>query len=314
MVDVIIAAYNCEKTICKCINSLLKQTYKDINIVVVNDGSTDKTLDILKKIKKTANNVIIFDKKNGGAASARNYGLLNSKSPFFTFVDSDDYVKENYILDMIYKQKENDYDLVISNYEKTNKHSSYTSNLCKEFNLSDNYEKKVYDLISKYNADGICAKLYKREKLDKIIMKQQQIGEDLLFNIQFIENCDRVAYIPNCNYIYVISGSSLMNKPCLNLLNDLSINYKNISNDLLKTIYCFRIYSEYIKNIHSNKKKYERIPIELYKYMRKRLKNIKSIIGNKKFYYYKISLFFYSKKIYFLVNLLDNLKKILKEI
>ena len=155
MIDIIIAAYNCEKTINKCIDSLLKQTYKDINIIVVNDGSTDNTYKVLEKICKRNNNVIVFNKENGGAASARNYGLKNSKSSFFTFIDADDYVTPDYVLDMVNKQKEEDYDLVISNYVKTNNTSSNTSDFENTFSLSEDFVDNIYLLISKYNADGI---------------------------------------------------------------------------------------------------------------------------------------------------------------
>lgn len=313
MIDIIIAAYNCEKTINKCIDSLLKQTYKDINIIVVNDGSTDNTYKVLEKICKRNNNVIVFNKENGGAASARNYGLENSKSSFFTFIDADDYVTPDYVLDMVNKQKEEDYDLVISNYVKTNNTSSNTSDFENTFSLSEDFVDNIYLLISKYNADGICSKLYKKNKLYDLEMKKQQIGEDLLFNICFMEKCNKIAYIPKSNYIYVINNSSLMNKPCFNLLNDLSNNYNSISNEQLKTIYCFRIFSEYIKNMNLNKKKYELIPDELYVYMRKNIYKIKSIIGIKKYYYYKLILIFYKKEKYYLVNFINKIKKKIKE-
>ena len=104
-----------------------------------------------------------------------------------------------------------------------------------------------------------------------------------------------------------------MNKPCFNLLNDLSNNYNSISNEQLKTIYCFRIFSEYIKNMNLNKKKYELIPDELYVYMRKNIYKIKSIIGIKKYYYYKLILIFYKKEKYYLVNFINKIKKKIKE-
>ena len=94
-ISIIVPVYNTEKYLSKCLNSLIKQTYKDIEIIVVNDGSKDKSLEIAKKIAKQDNRIKVFNKENGGLSSARNFGIEKASGEYIGFVDSDDYIKEN---------------------------------------------------------------------------------------------------------------------------------------------------------------------------------------------------------------------------
>ena len=94
-ISIIVPVYNTEKYLSKCLNSLIKQTYKDIEIIVVNDGSKDKSLEIAKKFAKQDNRIKVFNKENGGLSSARNFGIEKASGEYIGFVDSDDYIKEN---------------------------------------------------------------------------------------------------------------------------------------------------------------------------------------------------------------------------
>ena len=89
--SIIVPAYNVEKYIEKCIDSILNQSYKNYEVIVINDGSTDNTLNILNK--KYKDKVKIYSKENGGLSSARNYGVLKSSSKYILFVDSDDWLE-----------------------------------------------------------------------------------------------------------------------------------------------------------------------------------------------------------------------------
>ena len=92
---VIVAAYNVEKYIEKCLESLVNQTYKNLEILVVNDGSTDNTKQIIEKYEKKSENLKLLNKENGGLSSARNFGLQNTETEYVTFVDGDDYLELN---------------------------------------------------------------------------------------------------------------------------------------------------------------------------------------------------------------------------
>ena len=106
-ISIIIPAYNAAKYIKRCIISLLNQTYKNIEIIVVNDGSTDNTLDILKNY-----DIKVINQENLGVSCARNNGLKNCSGDYITFVDSDDYVDKNYIEDIVNILNKYKYDII----------------------------------------------------------------------------------------------------------------------------------------------------------------------------------------------------------
>ena len=113
-VSVIVPVYNVEKYITKCLNSLVKQTLKDIEIIVVNDGSPDNSQAIIDKfVKKYPKKVKSYIKKNGGLSDARNYGIEKATGEYIAFVDSDDYVEHNMYKEMYEKAKEHDFDIVV---------------------------------------------------------------------------------------------------------------------------------------------------------------------------------------------------------
>ena len=112
-VSVIIPCYNCEETIDKCLDSLEAQTYKDFQLVAVNDGSTDGTLHKLNDRKNKIPNFLVVDIPNGGVSNARNVGMEKSSGAFVVFVDSDDTVTESYLSDLIVHS---DKDLVVTGF------------------------------------------------------------------------------------------------------------------------------------------------------------------------------------------------------
>ena len=115
LISIIVPVYNVEKYLERCINSLISQTYNNIEILLIDDGSTDKSGKIIDEMCLKDDRLKVFHKKNGGVSSARNYGLKKSNGKFVTFVDSDDYVDKDYIKVLAKYQSEGDYDIVISN-------------------------------------------------------------------------------------------------------------------------------------------------------------------------------------------------------
>ena len=117
LISVIIPAYNASAFIENCINSVLKQTYADFEIVVVNDGSTDNTLEILEALAKRDNRIRVFNQKNAGVSAARNKAISEARGDFMTCLDADDALLENALSDMAELMTE-DVDFVIaSHYE-----------------------------------------------------------------------------------------------------------------------------------------------------------------------------------------------------
>lgn len=118
-VVIIIPVYNVEKYLSKCLDSVFNQTYKNIEVICVNDGSTDSSPNILSKYKEKYKNLTLINKDNGGLSSARNAGLnhINDyENNFVMFIDSDDYIVSNYVETLVTTQSINDSDIVCSNY------------------------------------------------------------------------------------------------------------------------------------------------------------------------------------------------------
>ncbi len=111
-VSVIVPVYNMEKYLSRCLTSLINQTIDNLEIIVVNDGSTDKSDEIIKEYKKANNNIRYVTKENGGLSSARNFGLLYATGEYIAFLDSDDYVDRNMYKKMYEKAKEHNSDYV----------------------------------------------------------------------------------------------------------------------------------------------------------------------------------------------------------
>ena len=115
--SVIIPVYNAEETIEKCLNTLLNQTFNEYELIVINDGSTDNTSNILDKFKKNKN-IVIINKQNEGIGKARNIGIKEARGEYITFVDSDDYVDEKMLEEYYTFATINDLDMVTSMYNK----------------------------------------------------------------------------------------------------------------------------------------------------------------------------------------------------
>ena len=112
LVSVIVPVYNMEKYLEKCLKSIIDQTYKKIEIIIVNDGSTDSSIEICNKFKENDNRIKIITKKNAGLGMARNTGLENANGEYVYFIDSDDYIEETLIEDNIKLIKEYKLDIV----------------------------------------------------------------------------------------------------------------------------------------------------------------------------------------------------------
>ena len=120
LISVIVPVYNAEKYIEHCIQSLLEQTYKNFELILVNDGSKDRSLELCKAFAEKDRRVKVYDRQNGGASAARNTGLERMEGQYVVFVDSDDYVSKSYLENLYLAAKSSHYDIVQCNLESTN--------------------------------------------------------------------------------------------------------------------------------------------------------------------------------------------------
>lgn len=210
LVSIIVPVYNGEEYIKKCLDSLLKQTYTNIEIIVIDDGSKDQTPLLLKEYEKEKR-VQVLTKENKGVSSARNKGLAKAKGDFIVFCDSDDYVDENFIEVLVKEQAEKDYDVVetpgLFELSKKGKEITYTeSKLPKEKYVSLSFDQEFRKESLRY----VYGILYKRSVVDHLFFEEDiRCYEDSLFNIEAKLRIKKYCFLPVCLYHYVQRENSL---------------------------------------------------------------------------------------------------------
>lgn len=204
-VSVIVPFYNVEKYIEKCLKTLVNQTLDDIEIILVNDGSKDKTVDIVKKYKEMYSNKIVYlEKENGGLSDARNYAIPYARGEYIAFLDSDDYVETNMYKEMYeIVQKENS-DMVECNFiwEYPNK---------TRIDIGTTYNNK-HEMIEKIRVVA-WNKLIKREILEKskVQFPKGYRYEDVEFTYKLIPFLEKVSFCKTPMVHYVQREGSISN-------------------------------------------------------------------------------------------------------
>ena len=319
-VSVIVPVYNVEKYIEKCLDSLVNQTLKEIEIIVVNDGSPDNSQKIIDKfVKKYPNKVKSFIKENGGLGSARNYGLKHIKGEYVAFIDSDDFADLKMLEEMYNLAKKDNSDIVLC-----------SNNLLDENNRILKIEsaiinKKINNNLLKYKL-AAWNKLYKKELLinNKFEFRSNVWYEDVDFTTKVMINAKKVSFIDKPLYNYLLREGSIMNNSNLKRNKELCLSFDEIidycrKNDIYKKYYqeieFLCIYNMYICGIvrilrTNNSMKDKKLIINEYKkYLNTSFNNFKN---NKYLSYmsvkYKIIYKLINLKLYTLINIIFKIK------
>lgn len=218
LVSIIVPVYNLEKVVPRCLNSLLAQTYNDIEIIVVDDGSKDASLDICKEYSKKDPRVTVMSKENGGVSSARNLGLDNTRGEYIVFVDSDDFVLPTYIESIVNGFAISNADIVVTRMASGDD-SGNNYHVSHEVSISGNYtsldfEKLLYTCKNWYEHSMIISvwgKGYKKDIFNSIRF-EGRISEDYAFTDIVNSRNYRITVIDEIGYIYCYSPNSLTNK------------------------------------------------------------------------------------------------------
>lgn len=202
LISIIIPVYNVEKYISKCLNTSIRQTYKNIEIIVVNDGSTDKSGIICDEFAKEDPRIKVIHTTNKGVSSARNLGIREANGKYITFIDSDDYVNERYI-EILYNLCKNEKaDIGICGTMDVSENEEI---ICKSKIIKKtlNYEATIKELLlEKYFTNVIWAKMYKKEIFcDVKFNLKTKIGEDLELLYQVIKRC-KIINVDTSKYLY----------------------------------------------------------------------------------------------------------------
>lgn len=206
-ISIIIPVYNVEKYINRCLDSIVNQTYKNIEIIIVNDGSTDRSGLICDEYAKRYNNIRVFHKENAGVSSARNLGVDNSSGEYIAFIDPDDYIDKN-MYEILHKEiisSKSDIAMCSFFYVKEDK-VIYTGNKEKTIILSkEDVLYKYFNRINPFNGSFLWNKLFRRELFRNIRLDTRLvIQEDTEVLLRIFDRINSLVYIDRPLYFYLI--------------------------------------------------------------------------------------------------------------
>lgn len=215
LISVIIPVYNVEKYLSRCIDSIIQQTYSNIEIILVNDGSTDSSGRICDFYKEKDQRIKVIHKKNGGLSDARNKGIEIASGSYIVFIDSDDYVKDSYLMKMYTAISNSKADLVICNFEFVDERENAIRK--RESPISDMKltGREIEYKICEKNGDYFVVawnKMYKKSLWRNLRFPLGKINEDEFVICKILEKCNKVITLKEKLYFYVQRENSIMQK------------------------------------------------------------------------------------------------------
>lgn len=232
LVSIIIPVYNVERYLDDCLESIVSQTYRDLEIILIDDGSTDSSGVLCDKWLKADKRIQVFHKKNGGVSSARNLGLKNINGTFLLFIDPDDHVSEYYVEKLVNSIEL--YDMASCGYYEEFKNNIIEHRIVDSSKEIDNNE--ANNMIFRF--DGYKGFLWNKIFKTEIIINNNivfdtkiHMCEDQLFVIEYLNFCKRIFLINDCLYFYRVRKSSMVfgsNKEKLLTIFDAYIRIKNL--------------------------------------------------------------------------------------
>lgn len=252
LLSIIVPAFNIENYISRCLDNLINQNYKNIEIIVVNDGSTDKTGEIIEEFLKKDNRIKVVHKKNEGVSIARNIGLDIAKGNYIGFVDGDDIVDEEMFEILIKNAIEYNADISHCGYKMVfPSRIDYYYNT-EEIIIQDNY-RGLEDLLKANKVEpGLCNKVYKAKLFNNIRLNPNiKYNEDLLVNYYLFKKSTKSVFYDKCMYNYMIrKGSAATKKISKNKIEHPVLVMKEIKNSLQKDSDLYKIaYQRYLRNL-----------------------------------------------------------------
>ncbi|MDY3360868.1 MAG: glycosyltransferase family 2 protein [Clostridium celatum] len=315
LISIVVPVYNLEPYLDFCLDSIIEQTYQNLEIILVNDGSTDNSLNICEKYRKNDSRINVISQVNSGVSAARNTGLQCSNGDFFCFVDGDDYITPNYIQLLYEGIIRNKSDVSVCKIGKLKRN---------DFQVLTTQDLEVnYALISKNKALSdmlyqkglsweVVAKLYRKETLQDLRFDEtESIGEDFTFSYQYLHNCNRITICNFTGYFYLLregsatqSRFSEKHRSVLNVAGKfekfISTHYPQLAN--CSNYFTLHSYVDLVDRIYFSE---EYSKIELRKYKKEILHKLPFLISNS-----RIKLKFKIRVMIMLLN--SNLYKFIK--
>ena len=209
LVSIIIPVYNGANVLERCLESIIAQSYSNLDVIVVNDGSTDESSCIIQKYVDKYEFIHLVTKENEGVSATRNRGIKEAYGDFILFVDCDDYLQEKYVEHMVHSMTKNEADIVIAGYTR---HKYGKIDECKpEKNIYENKEdfsKDFYKLYNRWFLNTPWNKMFRRNMIESEFPMDISLGEDLIFNLEYLKKCNRIVVSDEVGYQYQIIQNS----------------------------------------------------------------------------------------------------------
>ena len=247
LISVVVPVYNVEKYLRQCLDSICTQTYTNLQVIMVDDGSTDSSGDICEEYVKKDERFIAVHKQNAGLGYARNTGLDIANGQYVIFIDSDDYISATLIEELYHELKENQVDVCMSGYKCTVKGyrdvqyeaTCYPGEKAKE----ELFPRMLGSLPDKKDSIdmSVCGALYNAEliRIHHLRFPSERVygAEDLFFNIDFMQYADGAVLTDLVGYYYNINLSSITRSYQSDRLKKVKLMYQEVSRRLLELHY-----------------------------------------------------------------------------
>ena len=209
-ISIIVPVYNVENYLAKCLDSLVNQSYENIEILVINDGSKDHSGEIITEYAgKYPGKIKAFTKENGGLSDARNFGLDNATGDYIGFVDSDDYVTPAMFEEMVLLAIKHQSEMVICNIQKVDENGQVTQKLTQIPNMPEKIKLEDYFSVFSDISYFACNKLFKKELFYQKRFKKGVHFEDIQLIPQLLLECETIAQTQNFHYQYLERTDSI---------------------------------------------------------------------------------------------------------
>ena len=249
LLSVIIPVYNVEKTLERCVTSVINQTYTNLEIILVNDGSTDNSLQICEKLKYKDSRIKVINKKNGGLSSARNAGLDIMTGQYVAFLDSDDYINESMYKDLFSCIDKYGVDTALCSTQRVLSNGTLIPILETKKNRLFGNDEIIKDFLLGmfYNRDKISNKEYQyemavwraiymadiiRENNIHFVSEREIVSEDILFDLDYFRYSKKIYYLNKYYHYYCDNSSSLTAQYKDDTIKRLFSLYNTIKNKL----------------------------------------------------------------------------------
>ena len=207
LVSIIIPVYNTEKYLDDCLSSAVEQSYSNLDIIIVNDGSTDNSMGICKKYAKNDDRISLFTKKNGGLSDARNFGIKHARGDLIFFLDSDDFIQANTIEVLVNILKNDNKSIAICDFEKFHENSHYSN-----ISSIDNYNKHDFfiSMLEFKNSSYSCGVMIPKAFLDEKFFIKNRYYEDLSSMYRIYSKCKKIYKVNSKLYKYRMNPNSII--------------------------------------------------------------------------------------------------------